>query len=71
MNKELEGLQNHVNSCYEPLLSVHEYVNHDRRKTIKHYFLTVNGTTISPILNYESMNHFLLGFNKALKLNIH
>ena len=37
----------------------------DRRKTIPKYFITIMGTTISPVLDYDKMNHFLLGFLRA------
>jgi hypothetical protein len=61
---ELEALQN---ACDNGLV-VREYFTHDKRKTIKMYYATLNGNSISPVLDYENLNHFILGFNKAVKL---
>lgn len=65
---ELEALQNAVISTNYPGLSIHEKPMEDRRKTTKKYFLNIGGSTISPVLDYENMNHFLLGFFKAKKM---
>lgn len=62
---EHEALQNAANGIG---LTVHEKHTQDKRKTVGRHFLTdQNGTTISPILDYEQMNHFILGWSKALK----
>ena len=61
---ELEALQNACDNG----ISVREYFTQDKRKTIKMYYATLNGTSISPVLDYENLNHFILGFNKAVKL---
>ena len=31
------------------------------------FFLTQNGVSISPVLDYSNMNNFILGYSKALK----
>lgn len=62
---EQQALQNAANSIGGVInIRIHE----DRR--IKHkYYLTIDGTCVGPNLNYENMNHFLLGYNIAAKAN--
>lgn len=65
---EINYLQNLVNSIKLTGLSIHEKGTQDKRKTVKYYFLQLGNSTLSPCLDYENMNHFLLGFFKAKKL---
>lgn len=65
---ELQALQNAVNFSNTTGLNVHEYATDDKRKTTKRYFLQLGSATISPVLDYEQMNCFLLGFNKCKQL---
>ena len=67
---EIEALQNAANSCNIEALKVNTKYFEDKRKSIQKYFLTINGVSISPILDYEQMNHFILGFSKAMKFNL-
>ena len=67
---QLEALINHANSTELEGLKVHDNFSQDKRKTVKKFFLTLHGTTISPVLNYDNMNHFILGFSKAKKILI-
>lgn len=66
----LEALTNAVKSTDVAGLKVYENYSEDKRKTVKKFFLTLNGISISPILNYDNMNHFILGFSKAKKVLI-
>lgn len=66
--KQIEALQNAVNYANLPGLSVHEKYFEDKRKTTKKYYLNFNNGTISPVLDYENINHFILGFSKAKKI---
>ena len=59
---ELEALQNAADKCG---LVIHEWHHLDRRKKIKHYFATKDGISISPSLDYEQLNFFLLGYIRA------
>jgi hypothetical protein len=69
MNKEIEYLQNAINSIELTGLSVHEKLTQDKRKSVKQYFVNLeNKGTISPTLNYTDMNHFLNGFHRAKKI---
>ena len=62
---ELESLQN----AATPLsLEVHEKWTDDKRRTVKFFFLTLNGKIISPVLDYSNLNHFILGFTKGRNL---
>jgi len=65
---ELNALENAVISAKLEGLKVHIRQTEDRRKTIKHYFLNFHGATISPNLDYENMNHFIMGLSRGLKL---
>jgi hypothetical protein len=61
---ELEALQNAANLSG---LTIHEKPFEDKRKTAKKYFAQRGTNTVSPVLDYENLNHFLLGWNNALK----
>lgn len=61
---EHEALQNAANACE---LFVHQKHTQDKRNTIKKFFLTQNGITVSPVLDYENMNHFILGWLNCIK----
>ena len=65
---ELQALQNAVSNF--PGLQIHEKYFEDKRKTTKKYFLHnhITGETISPVLDYENINHFILGVSKAKKM---
>jgi len=61
---ELQALQSAADKCG---LVIYEWHHLDRRKKIKHYYATKDGISISPSLDYEQLNHFLLGYIKATK----
>jgi hypothetical protein len=62
---ELESLQNAATNLG---LKVHEKWTHDKRRKVKRFYLTLNGSSISPVLDYSNLNHFILGFWKASNL---
>ena len=64
---KLQYLRNAASSI-EGLI-VYERFFEDKRKTTKMYFLMFKGASISPTLDYKNMNHFLLGFTKAIELS--
>lgn len=64
MQTEIESLQNAANDLG---IVIHQKQYEDKRQKIKKYFATINGTTTSPVLDYENMNHFLLGWRNCLK----
>lgn len=61
---EIQYLQNAANSIG---LIIHQKFSEDRRKTVGQYFATQNGTTVSPVLDYEKLNYFLFGWIEAGK----
>lgn len=70
--KELEALQNFANSINRLMpeakpLQVVEYPQQDKRKTINKFFLSQDKIIVSGVLDYEQMNHFLLGYLRAVK----
>lgn len=71
-NFQLEALRNAFN--YHELskfnLSLREKWFQDKRKTTKMFFLhnDKTGGSISPVLDYENMNHFIHGFSEAKKM---
>ena len=67
-NTQLEALNNAVVSMNLEGLEVLQYIQHDNRKKIGKFFLRLNGTSISPILNYNEMNHFILGMSTMQKI---
>lgn len=64
MNTELEALQNAANLID---LVIHEKFIEDKRKTLKKYFAQSEKETVSPVLDYEQMNHFLHGWIRCEK----
>jgi len=67
MQTELLALQNAAN--YFEGYSIIEYNPNDKRKTVKKYLLASNERTISPPLDYENLNYFILGMIKASQVN--
>lgn len=61
---QAESLQNAANNLG---LTVHIKQENDKRKKTPLFFLTENGVSISPVLDYSNMNHFILGYSKAVK----
>ena len=63
--KEIEALQNAANNTGAAGLEVKQKIHTDKRYKTRAYFLTLNGTCISPVLDYDRLNHFILGFSRA------
>lgn len=61
---ELEYLQN---AATDLGLEIHQKWNQDGRYKIGRYFAQKGAETVSPVLDYEQLNCFLLGWRKALK----
>ena len=64
MNPELESLQNAANIVG---LTILERLVQDKRKTVKEYYAKKDKLSVSPMLKYDKMNHFLLGWINANK----
>ena len=70
LNTELQALQNAVDYFGLDGFTVNQKAYEDKRRTTKMYFLhnDKTGETISPVLDYKNLNHFIHGYGKALKL---
>lgn len=64
MITELEALQNAADDLN---LTVYEHYTNDKRQTVKKYFAAQEKMSVSPVLDYDQLNHFLLGWRKCLK----
>jgi hypothetical protein len=62
-----EKAQSLQNAADKLGLFVHIKHQTDKRKKTPLFFLTQNGVSISPVLDYSNMNHFILGYSKAVK----
>jgi len=61
---EIQALQNAANRIN---LNIKERLQEDKRKKVKLYFAMRCGETVSPNLDYDQMNHFLLGWIKCIE----
>jgi hypothetical protein len=71
-NNELTALQNfekNLNSEFNLNIKIKLWYHQDQRKKAK-FILTKNDTSISPALNYDNMNHFLLGIMSSKKYKL-
>jgi hypothetical protein len=59
---ELKALQNAANDLN---LTIREFYQQDKRKTINKFYACSGNISISPVLDYDELNHFLLGYRKA------
>lgn len=59
---EFEVLQNLAKSLN---LKVHTKMNYDKRIKKNYYFLSHNGESISPVLDYENLNSFIIGYKNC------
>ena len=66
MQTELQSLQNFGDALG---LTIHEKFNEDKRRTVKKYFACLGTTSVSPVLDYEQLNYFMLGWSKSIKYN--
>jgi hypothetical protein len=60
---EFQALKNFADNLN---LTVHKYYSEDARKNVK-YFIQKENITISPKLDFEQLNHFMLGYSVAIK----
>ena len=65
---QLEALNNALNSFGLKNVILHEKQYSDKRKKVSKFFLQDGAKTISPVLDYNEMNHFILGMSAMQKL---
>lgn len=63
--RQLQYLQNAANDLG---LTIRQKYQEDDRRTVGKYFAEHDGISISPVLNYEQLNHFLLGWRRHKEL---
>jgi len=66
---KLQALQMMANSANSGI-TVHLIPNYDdKRRTVPKFCANIGNVTISPTLDYSNLNHFLLGYSSAAKIN--
>ena len=67
---QLEALNNSLSYYGFKNIILHEKQYSDKRKKVSKFFLQQGAKTISPVLDYNEMNHFILGMGTMQKLTI-
>ena len=66
--KQLEALNNALQYLGLKNINLHEKQYNDKRKKVSKFFLQQGVKTISPVLDYNEMNHFILGMGAMQEL---
>ena len=67
---QLNALNNALNYFGFKNINLHEKQYSDKRKKVSKFFLQQGANTISPVLNYNEMNNFILGMGTMQRLTI-
>ena len=67
-NTKIEALNNAVSYFGLKNVILHEKQYSDKRRKVSKFFLQQGPETISPILDYNEMNHFILGMGTMQRL---
>ena len=67
---QLEALNNSLSHFGLKNIILHEKQYSDKRKKVSKFFLQDGVKTISPVLDYNEMNNFILGMGTVQKLTI-
>ena len=65
---QLEALNNALQYLGLKNINLHEKQYNDKRKKVIRFFLQDGAKTISPVLNYNEMNNFILGMRTMQNL---
>ena len=65
---QLEALNNAVSYFGLKNVILHEKQYSDKRKKVSKFFLQQGENRISPVLDYNEMNHFILGMGTMKRL---
>ena len=68
--QQREALENALNSFGLTNLTLYPKISVDKREKKPKFFLNNGFQTISPVLSYENMNHFILGMGAMQRLTI-
>ena len=66
--QQLDALNNSLSYFGFKNINLHEKQYSDKRKKVSKFFLRQGAKTISPVLNYNEMNNFILGMGTMQKL---
>ena len=66
---QLDALNNSLSYFGFKNINLHEKQYSDKRKKVSKFFLQQGAKTISPVLNYNEMNNFILGMRTMQNLN--
>ena len=69
-NTKIEALNNAVSHFGLKNVILHKKQYSDKRKKVSKFFLQYGAKIISPVLDYNEMNHFILGMGAMQKLTI-
>ena len=69
-NTQLEALNNSLSYFGFKNINLYEKQYSDKRKKVSKFFLQQGAKTISPVLDYNEMNYFILGMATMQKLTI-
>ena len=67
--QQREALENMLNSFGLTNLTVYPKLSQDKRVKTSKFFLNYGFTTISPVLDYENMNSFIMGMGANKRIN--
>lgn len=65
---EKQSLENALEYLGFKNVKVYQYIPNDKRKTKAKFYLQVGKHTISPALEYNELNLFILGMSRAKQL---
>ena len=67
--QQREALENALNSFGLTNLTIYPKISEDKRLKTPKFFLNNGFQTISPVLDYENMNYFIMGMGASKKIN--
>ena len=67
--QQREALENALNSFGLTNLTIYPKISEDKRLKTPKFFLNNGFQTISPVLDYENMNCFIMGIGAIKKIN--
>ena len=68
-HQQREALQNALNSLGLTNLTLYPKISVDKREKKPKFFLNNGFKTISPVLDYENMNCFIMGMGAYKRIN--
>ena len=67
--QQREALENALNSFGLTNLTVYPKISEDKRLKTPKFFLNNGFQTISPVLDYENMNYFIMGMGASKRIS--